>query len=131
VRPDASPSPASQHVRDIRLRHTNGHWWSLACHGPFREAQFTRQTPVEAVAAVIQALPQLLGDHRHAERIPLASSALAQIADLSHWHDHGSTFASPDGHCHCHCHLHHTPGDETPWRFRPHPRSLSPYTATG
>ncbi|MFD4611937.1 hypothetical protein ACFWOT_28475 [Streptomyces sp. NPDC058440] len=35
--------------------------------------------PVEAIAAVTQALPQLLGDGRHIERLPLATSSLAQI----------------------------------------------------
>ncbi|MFB6539200.1 DUF317 domain-containing protein [Streptomyces noursei] len=50
-----------------------GTWWTIAHHEPYWEVQFSRQTPMEAVAAVTQALPQLLGDHRHAERIPITS----------------------------------------------------------
>lgn len=35
------------------------------------EAVFSRQAPLEAVAAFTQALPQILGDDRHAEQIPV------------------------------------------------------------
>ncbi|MFC8567398.1 hypothetical protein ACFUIW_16730 [Streptomyces sp. NPDC057245] len=34
----------------------------------------SRQTPIEAIAAVTQALPQLLGDDRHIDRIPLTTT---------------------------------------------------------
>ncbi|MGX1729195.1 DUF317 domain-containing protein [Streptomyces diastaticus] len=76
----------------------------------------SRQTPIEAIAAVTQALPQLLGDDRHIDRIPLTTTPLAQIAELNHWHREDDTFTSPDGHCH----LQHTPAEDTPWRFRHH-----------
>ncbi|MEV7394031.1 DUF317 domain-containing protein [Streptomyces sp. NPDC091215] len=109
-------SPDGSLFVNFNSRHTQGRWWSIAHHEPFWEAQFTRQTPIEAIAAVTQALPQLTGDHRHADRIPLTPLALAQIADLNHWRDDNNTFTSPDGHCL----LHHTPGDETQWRFRHH-----------
>ncbi|MEU9411691.1 DUF317 domain-containing protein [Streptomyces sp. NPDC048281] len=98
-------------------RHTQGQWWSVAHHDPFWEARFTRQTPIEAIAAVTQALPQLAGDFRHADRIPLTTSTLAEIAELNHWRHEGSgTFTSPDGHCR----LQNAPAKETPWRFRHH-----------
>lgn len=93
-----------------------GRWWSVAHHEPFWEARFTRQTPVEAISAVTQALPQLLGDDRHAEQIPLATGSLAEIADLNNWREDNGSFVSPDGHCV----LHHHPGNETPWFFRHH-----------
>ncbi|WP_413100252.1 DUF317 domain-containing protein [Streptomyces sp. Inha503] len=96
--------------------HAQGQWWSISHHEPFWEAEFTRQTPIEAIAAVTQALPQLIGDHRHADQIPLTTSPLAHIADLNHWRADGGTFTSPDGHCL----LQHTPGNETPWRFQHH-----------
>ncbi|MBZ3916690.1 DUF317 domain-containing protein [Streptomyces acidiscabies] len=94
----------------------HGRWWSITHHEPFWEARFTRQTPIEAIAAVTQALPQLLGDPRHVERIPLTTSTPVQIADLNDWHSEGNTLTSPDGHCR----LQHTPEDEIPWRFRHH-----------
>ncbi len=53
----------------------DGIWWTIAHHEPNWEVKFTRQTPVEAIAAVTQALPQLLGDHRHCEQIPLTPAA--------------------------------------------------------
>ncbi|MBT2509185.1 DUF317 domain-containing protein [Streptomyces sp. ISL-98] len=96
--------------------HPAGRWWTIAHHEPYWEVQFSRQTPIEAIAAVTQALPQLLGDRRHADRIPLTTSTLAQIADMNHWQAGDGTFTTPDGHCL----LQHTPGDETPWRFQHH-----------
>ncbi|MGW7363977.1 DUF317 domain-containing protein [Streptomyces sp. NPDC054841] len=56
---------------NFNSRHTRGQWWSVAHHEPFWEAQFTRQTPIEVVAAVTQSLPQLIGDHRHSGQNPL------------------------------------------------------------
>jgi hypothetical protein len=88
----------------------------VAHHEPFWEARFTRQTPIEAIAAVTQALPQLNGDDRHIEQIPLTTSTLAQIADLNHWSGDGTAYTSPDGHCR----LHNNPGEENAWRFRHH-----------
>ncbi|MDX3855630.1 DUF317 domain-containing protein [Streptomyces sp. AK02-01A] len=49
-------------------RHTQGQRWSVSHHEPFWETKFTRQTPIEAIAAVTQALPQL--GHRHGDQIP-------------------------------------------------------------
>lgn len=97
-------------------REPHGHWWTVAHHEPFWEARFTRQTPIEAIAAVTQALPQLLGDDRHIDRIPLTTAPLVHIADVNHWTREGVTFTSPDGHCH----LKYIGGKETPWRFRHH-----------
>lgn len=109
-------SPDGSVFVNFNSSHAQGQWWSVSHHEPFWEAKFTRQTPIEAIAAVTQALPQLVGDHRHADQIPLTTSALAQIADLNHWRGDGVTFTSPDGHCL----LQHTPGDETPWWFQHH-----------
>ncbi|MEV5843626.1 DUF317 domain-containing protein [Streptomyces sp. NPDC051985] len=110
-------TPDSSLFVTFNSRHTQGQWWSVAHHDPFWEARFTRQTPIEAIAAVTQALPQLAGDFRHADRIPLTTSTLAEIAELNHWrHEDSGTFTSPDGHCR----LKHAPAKETPWRFRHH-----------
>ncbi|MFE7116509.1 DUF317 domain-containing protein [Streptomyces sp. NPDC057654] len=91
-------------------------WWSIRNHEPHWTAEFTRQTPAEAVAAVTQSLPQLLGDHRHAERIPLTDTDLAETAALNHWtattSADGTAYTSPDGYCT----LRHAPGAETAWR---------------
>lgn len=80
-------------------------------------AEFSRQTPIEAVAAVTQVLPQVLGDHRHADRIPLATEDVAHIAKTSGWNlsktASGVTWTSPDGHCT----VEHTTNPEHPWRI--------------
>ncbi|WP_078073377.1 DUF317 domain-containing protein [Streptomyces niveus] len=96
----------------------DGIWWTIVHHEPYWEAEFTRQTPIEAIAAVTQALPQLLGDRRHTERIPLTALALTEIAHLNHWAagEENGTLTSPDRHCL----LRHAPGDERPWRFQHH-----------
>ncbi|MER7932925.1 MULTISPECIES: DUF317 domain-containing protein [unclassified Streptomyces] len=110
-------SPDSSLFVTFNSSHAHGQWWSITHHEPFWEARFTRQTPIEAIAAVTQALPQLLGDDRHLDRIPLTTNTLAEIADLNHWRPEGSdTFISPDGHCH----LKHAPAQEIAWRFRHH-----------
>ncbi|MZE72821.1 DUF317 domain-containing protein [Streptomyces sp. SID5789] len=67
-------SPDGSLFVNFNSRHTRGHWWSVAHHEPYWEARFTRQTPIEAIAAVTQALPQLLGDDRHIDRIPLTTT---------------------------------------------------------
>ncbi|MEU2874212.1 DUF317 domain-containing protein [Streptomyces olivoreticuli] len=55
----------------------------------------------------------MLGDRRHADRILLNQSPLADIASLNHWtvSPDGTTFTSPDEHCA----LRHTPDAETAW----------------
>ncbi|WP_326812269.1 DUF317 domain-containing protein [Streptomyces scopuliridis] len=91
----------------------DGIWWTIAHHEPFWKAQFTHQTPIEAIAAVTQALPQLLGDHRHAERIPLTTTSPSATAATHRWtaESDGTVFTSPDGHCTLRC----TPDDEAAW----------------
>jgi hypothetical protein len=79
----------------------DGVWWTIAHHEPHWEAKFTRQTPVEAIAAVAQALPQLLGDHRHSEQIFLTAGSPSSVA-AGHQgtaHRDGNGFTAPDGHC--------------------------------
>jgi hypothetical protein len=110
----AIDSPDGSLFLDFNPSHPSGRWWTIAHHEPCWEAQFSRQSPIEAIAAVTQSLPQLIGDRRHADRNPLTTSTLARIAELNHWQraDDG-TLTSPDGHCL----LQHAPGHQTPWRF--------------
>ncbi|MFD7013897.1 DUF317 domain-containing protein [Streptomyces sp. NPDC059928] len=57
-------------------------------------------------------MPQLLGDARHADRIPITDIPLEQIAELNHWSAHGNVLTSPDHYCR----LEHTPGQEIAWQ---------------
>jgi len=79
----------------------DGTWWTITHHEPYWAAEFTRQTPAEAVAAVTQCLPQMLGDQRHSERIHLTRLSIADIATLNHWtaSPDGSEFTSADRYC--------------------------------
>nr|WSX75930.1 DUF317 domain-containing protein [Streptomyces sp. NBC_00899] len=65
------------------------------------------------MAAVTQALPQLLGDTRYSDRIPITDMPLDQLAELHGWAagDQG-VLTSPDHYCR----LEHTPGQETGWQ---------------
>ncbi|MET9294383.1 DUF317 domain-containing protein [Streptomyces sp. NPDC003077] len=109
-------SPDHSVLFDFTPGRSDGTWWRIAHHDPYWEAEFSRQTPVESLAALSQALPQFLGDRRHAERIPVTTATLAQIAALNHWTaaPDQTAFASPDGRCV----LRHAPDAETAWRFR-------------
>ncbi|MFD5779449.1 DUF317 domain-containing protein [Streptomyces sp. NPDC058220] len=109
-------SPDGSLFLDFTPSDPAGRWWTVAHHEPYWEVRFSRQTPIEAIAAFTQALPQLIGDRRHFDRIPLTTSTLAEIADLNHWRADDGTFTSRDGRCL----LRHTPGDETLWRFQHH-----------
>ncbi|WP_405842495.1 DUF317 domain-containing protein [Streptomyces platensis] len=84
----------------------------MAHHEPYWEATFSRQAPLEAVAAVTQALPQLLGDARHADRIPITNMPLDQLAELNDWSAEDDILTSPD----LYCRLQHTPGEEITWQ---------------
>jgi hypothetical protein len=81
-------------------------------------AQFSRQTPIEAIAALTQILPRLLGDTRHSDRIALTTSTIMQTANANGWktttNGPATVISSPDGHCT----LTHTPDAETRWSFR-------------
>ncbi|MCZ1006019.1 hypothetical protein [Streptomyces lydicus] len=61
---------------------------------------------------VAQALPQLLGDARHADRIPITDMPLDQLAELNDWSAEASVLTSPD----LYCRLEHTPGEEIAWQ---------------
>ncbi|MBQ0855499.1 DUF317 domain-containing protein [Streptomyces sp. BH-SS-21] len=89
-----------------------GRWWTIAHHEPYWDVRFSRQAPLEAVAAVTQALPQLLGDTRHAERIPITDMPLNQLAELNDWSVEDGVLTSPDGYCH----LLPTPDEDIAWR---------------
>lgn len=67
---------------------------------------------MEAVAAVPQALPQLLGDSRHADRIPITDMPPDKVAELHGWTAEDSLLTSPD----LYCRLEHTPGQEITWQ---------------
>ncbi|MCZ0974349.1 DUF317 domain-containing protein [Streptomyces albulus] len=105
-------SPDGSVFCDFDPIHPLGIWWTIAHHEPYWEVQFSRQTPMEAVAAVTQALPQLLGDTRHAERIPITDMPLDEIAALNDWSVEDGSLTSPDWYCQ----LRHTPHEEIVWR---------------
>jgi hypothetical protein len=111
-------SPCHSLFVDFTPTSTEGIWWRISHHEPYWEAHFSARTPVEAVAAVTQALPQLLGDVRHAERIPITTSPLAHPAALNGWKMTSdgptTTFTSSDGYCA----LTHVPDAEIRWRVR-------------
>lgn len=106
-------SPDGSVVVDFRPLHRLGHWVTIAHHEPYWEAAFSRQAPLEAVAAVTQALPQLLDDTRHSDHIPVTDMPLDQLAELHGWAagDKG-VLTSPDHYCR----LEHTPGQEIGWQ---------------
>lgn len=92
--------------------HPLGRWLTVAHHEPHWEMTFSREMPLEAVAAVTQALPQLLGDARHADRIPITDMPLDQLAELNGWSAEDGALTSPD----LYCRLKHTPGEEIAWQ---------------
>ncbi|MEW1615637.1 MULTISPECIES: DUF317 domain-containing protein [unclassified Streptomyces] len=110
-------SPGGELFLDFTPDRQDDRWWSIAHHEPFWRVEFTRQVPVEAIAAVTQALPQILGDNRHASRIPFADEYPALIAKRCGWAVRGTTcgvtWTSPDGHCT----VEHTTDPDHPWRF--------------
>ncbi|MFJ6898118.1 DUF317 domain-containing protein [Streptomyces hokutonensis] len=125
-------SPCHSLFVDCTPSSPDGIWWRISHHEPYWEAHFSARTPTEAIAAVTQALPQFLGDDRHAERIPVTTSSLGQIADLNGWKmasdGHATAFASADGYCA----LTHVPDAEIRWRVRHSLRDapLTDWTAT-
>ncbi|MFB7645630.1 DUF317 domain-containing protein [Streptomyces sp. NPDC056084] len=106
-------SPDRSVFVDFRPLHPLGRWVTVTHHEPYWKVSFSRQAPLEAVAAVTQALPQLLGDTRHSDRIPITDTPLDQLAELHDWAagDEG-VLTSPDHYCR----LEHTPGEETAWQ---------------
>lgn len=110
-------SPCHEMFLDFTLDPQDGVCWTLAHHEPYWKAEFGSQTPIEAIAAVTQALPQVLGDHRHADRIPLTTEDVAHIAKTCGWGlsktASGVTWTSPDGHCV----VEHTTDPGHPWRI--------------
>ncbi|WP_433549101.1 DUF317 domain-containing protein [Streptomyces sp. CA-294286] len=92
--------------------------WAVTHHDPRWSATFTRHTPIEAVAAVLRALPQLNGDLRSVELYGrLTDTSLADLAEQYGWQrspgEEGIRIASRDGHCT----VQHNPGAEAPWAF--------------
>ncbi|MCM2410753.1 DUF317 domain-containing protein [Streptomyces sp. RKAG290] len=79
-------SPCGSVFLDFTPDRQDGVWWTIAHHEPYWKIEFSRQTPIEAIASVTQALPQLTGDRRHAERIPLSTEPLAHLAETNGWH---------------------------------------------
>lgn len=105
-------SPDGGMFVDFDPIHPLGQWWTIAHHEPYWEVQFSRQSPLEAVAAVTQALPQLLGDTRHADRIPITDMPPDQLATLHLWTVEDRALTSPDGYCQ----VIHTPDEDIAWR---------------
>ncbi|WP_406220658.1 DUF317 domain-containing protein [Streptomyces decoyicus] len=110
-------SPCGSTFIDFTPTRLDGIWWNISHYEPYWKAQFSRQTPAEALSAITQTLPQLIGDDRHARRIPLATNTLPQTADLNSWttsaEGTATVFTSADGHCA----FTHEPDSEVPWRF--------------
>ncbi|WP_435124623.1 DUF317 domain-containing protein [Actinacidiphila sp. bgisy144] len=106
-------SPGGTIVLDFDPSDRFGRWWTISHHDPYWTAEFSRQTPIEAVAAVTQVLPQMIGDRRHSDQMALTTSSLMQIAELSGWNSEEGTHISPDGHCR----LHHTSAGNR-WKFQ-------------
>jgi len=106
----AVDSPCGTILLDCSPSSPDGTWWTIAHHDPYWKITATRQTPLEALAGITQALPQLLGDTRHADRIPLATRSVADLADLYGWTAEPGSYTSPDGHCT----VHHAA--DQPWR---------------
>lgn len=90
-----------------------GRWCTVVHHEPYWEAVFSRQAPLEAVAAVTQALPLVLGDDRHAEQIPVTREPLDQLAALNDWSAEGTSFISPDRYCR----IEQSAGTDDAWSF--------------
>ncbi|RZD82177.1 DUF317 domain-containing protein [Streptomyces albidoflavus] len=94
----------------------DGRWWTVQDHQADWTAQFTGQTPVEAVTALLQALPNTLGDTRHAHRIETVTGTPSEIASAAGWSPateaEATTYTSPDSHCR----VTHQPGSDVPWR---------------
>ncbi|MCZ1006869.1 DUF317 domain-containing protein [Streptomyces lydicus] len=102
---------ASVHINFDPL-HPRGQWLTVAHHEPYWKATFSRQAPLEAVAAVTQALPQLLGDARHADRIPITDMSLDKLAELNGWSAEDGVLTSPD----LYCRMEHMPAEEIAWQ---------------
>ncbi|MFD5765317.1 DUF317 domain-containing protein [Streptomyces sp. NPDC127049] len=92
-------SPGHDLLLDFAPSSPDGMWWTIQHPDPLWKITATRLTPLEPLAAITQTLPQLLGDTRHADRIPLTTRPVAEIADLNGWTASGASFTSPDGHC--------------------------------
>ncbi|AJE87399.1 hypothetical protein SLNWT_7023 [Streptomyces albus] len=107
---------------DVNPSEPRGRLWTITHHEADWRIQLSQHTPVEAVAAVAQALPQTLGDNRYRDRIPLIDMPLENIAAANGWKAEQGAFTSPDGHCT----LINTPDNEQPWAF-----SHSVYEALG
>ncbi|MFJ2739701.1 DUF317 domain-containing protein [Streptomyces sp. NPDC087440] len=105
-------SPDGTLFVDFTPLHPLGQQVTVAHHEPHWEMTFSRQSPLEAVAAVTQALPQLHGDRRHAERIPITDMSLDQLARLNGWSAEDGTLTSPD----LYCRLEHAPDQRVAWR---------------
>ncbi|MFE1802356.1 DUF317 domain-containing protein [Streptomyces sp. NPDC059517] len=111
-------SPCHGAFIDFTPSNPYGPWWRTSHHEPYWQAQFGRHTPIEAIAAFTQALPQFLGDTRHADRIPLSTNTLVECARLNGWDmtadAQATVFTSADGHCV----LTHAPHADRRWQIQ-------------
>ncbi|WP_405421536.1 DUF317 domain-containing protein [Streptomyces erythrochromogenes] len=108
-------NPYSTTALEFTPESPNGLWWKITNLDPHWQIQISRQAPTEAVSAVAQSLPQLLGDHRHAERIPISPLSLREIAVAAQWvrAPDNSAYSSPD----THCSVFHRPRPGIAWSF--------------
>ncbi len=115
--PDRTVSVTFDPTRD------DGRWWTVqhyadADHADYANswrADFTRHTPIEAVAAALQLLPLLNGDARRLERLGLLHEGPPDsLAQARGWTADGlQRYVSPEGRCT----LHHEPDDYLSWRL--------------
>ncbi|MEV0577106.1 DUF317 domain-containing protein [Streptomyces sp. NPDC050392] len=110
-------SPCGSTFLDFTPARQDGVWWTIAHHEPYWQIEFSRQTPSEIIASVTQALPQLLGDRRHTDRIPLPTESVAHLAEASGWSvtatAAGVAWKSPDEHCA----VEHSADPDHPWQI--------------
>lgn len=110
-------SPCGSVFLDFTPDRQDGMCWTIAHHDPSWQIRFSRQTPSEAIASVTMALPQLLGDRRHADSIPLATKSVARLAESSGWNVTatavGVIWKSPDEHCT----VEHSADPDHPWQI--------------
>ncbi|MFJ4876574.1 DUF317 domain-containing protein [Streptomyces sp. NPDC088745] len=100
----------------------DGRWWTVQHHAGADDADswqadITRHTPIEAVAAALQLLPLLNGDARRLERLGLLhEDPPHRLAQTRGWTADGlqrQRYASPEGRCT----VHREPDDHLAWRI--------------
>jgi hypothetical protein len=106
------------HTLFIDIHRTDQSYWRISHHDPFWQIDCSRETPIEAITAMLGVLPQFLGERRHAQRFSVTQRAFPRIAQDSGWamtaDGDTTTFRSADGRCS----LRHVPEAEIRWTAR-------------